>query len=166
MRTGRQSPEKRQSIDRALRLIEILVESPDDMGLTELTLKAKLPQGTTVPGAALLNNAALVAGCGLQSSRLCSAFSNSRTPRPRDRGSFFDAAVKQRTLVLADERGWRYFPHWPEPSCRWLAVRTYKPKALRHTGDQEVTLRISLERFGETECGSPFVSTLAAVIRF
>jgi IclR family acetate operon transcriptional repressor len=36
-----------QSVDRALRLVEILVECPGDMGLNELALAASLPQGTT-----------------------------------------------------------------------------------------------------------------------
>lgn len=36
-----------QSVDRALRLVEILAECPGDMGLSELASAACLPQGTT-----------------------------------------------------------------------------------------------------------------------
>ena len=40
-------------------------------------------------------------------------------------GPLVELAAQQLVEFLADEQGRRYSPHWPEPSCRVLALTTW-----------------------------------------
>jgi hypothetical protein len=46
-----------------------------------------------------------------------------------------DTASQQAVEILADEHGWRYSPHWPEPPCLvFERTATWKLRSVRFKG--------------------------------